>query len=240
MKGLARLWVGVGVSLFLGCSSGDTAGGVGRRSGQNNGPQEPRAEPMPHEECASRGGDITPMDVNNDGQADIRTVMEGGRAVCRESDLNFDGRVDVVRWMDANGRTTRVEDDYDFDGRVDAVITYADGEPRTDVLDTNFDGRTDTWREYRGGRVVELRRDADGDGAVDTWERFDDTGRLTYAAMDNNHDGHPDEEPDAGAAAPGPGTGAGDGGAASPPAPAPPAGQSPAPTGSGKRARSGR
>jgi hypothetical protein len=105
------------------------------------------------------------MDVNGDGQPDIRTEMEGGRPRCREVDANFDGRVDIYRWFDpASGQVTRVEDDYDFDGRIDVVATYEGGVVVRDILDTNFDGLTDTWRDYRGGRVSELRRDADGDG----------------------------------------------------------------------------
>ena len=161
---------------------------------------------MPHEACVT-GSDITTLDVNGDGQVDIRTEMSGGRPRCRETDANFDGRVDILRWFDpSSGQVTRVEDDYDFDGRIDVVASFEGGAIARDVMDTNFDGLTDTWREYRGGRVVELRRDADGDGRVDTWERFDDSGRVTYSATDANRDGSPDDD-DAGTPA-----SAGDGG----------------------------
>jgi hypothetical protein len=147
---------------------------------------------MPHEQCIVGTGAVA-LDVNNDGQPDVRTMMENGRPRCREVDANFDGRVDILRWFDANGAVTRVEDDYDFDGRIDVVATYEGGVVVRDILDTNFDGITDTWRDYRNGRVSELRRDADGDARVDTWERFDESGRLTYAGIDGNHDGQPDE-----------------------------------------------
>lgn len=159
---------------------------------------QPRATPMPHQTCVDGGGDVQQVDVNGDGHADIRTVMRGGHVYCRETDANFDGRVDIVRWFDDQGHVTRVEDDYDFDGRVDVVATYENGEIHTDVLDTNFDGRTDTWRDYTHGRVSELRRDSNGDGRVDMWEDFDDSGRLVHSAVDANGDGQPDADSDGG------------------------------------------
>ncbi|MEZ4406693.1 MAG: hypothetical protein R3A52_09475 [Polyangiales bacterium] len=196
---MSRSWLGLVVLAALGCSSSDAASGVGRRNNVDPS-REPRGEPMPHEECVT--GSAETRDVNGDGRPDVRTQMVDGRPRCRETDANFDGRVDIYRWFDASGQVTRVEDDYDFDGRVDVVATFEGGVVVRDILDTNFDGRTDTWREYRNGHVAELRRDSDGDGRVDTWERFDDQGRLTWSAVDSNHDGTPDaDSADAGAPA---------------------------------------
>ncbi|MFO0649564.1 MAG: hypothetical protein U0326_25240 [Polyangiales bacterium] len=187
--------IGVVVGL-LACSGENATGSVGRRRSDAEARHEPQGEPMPHEECVASGGDIQSLDVNGDGQPDVRTVMEGGRPKCRETDANFDSRVDIYRWFDlSNGYVTRVEDDYDFDGRIDVVSTWENNLPVRDILDTNFDGRTDTWRDYREGHIYELRRDSDGDGRVDTWERFDTTGAVTYSAIDANHDGEPDGAP---------------------------------------------
>jgi len=190
---------------------------------------------MPHQACVEAGGgDVATLDVNGDSQVDIRTLMIGGRPRCRETDANFDGRVDIYRWFDsATGNVERVEDDYDFDGRIDVVATFEGGVVVRDVLDTNFDGRTDTWRDYRNGRVSELRRDADGDGRVDTWERFDDAGRITFEATDANRDGQPDPPSTGGYNETGAAPGSPAPGAATPPAtPAatPPAPTPPAPT----------
>jgi hypothetical protein len=155
---------------------------------------------MPHQSCIEgvSQGDIVAVDVNGDGRPDIRTVMRGGRPYCRETDANFDGRVDIIRFFDDQGRPTRVEDDYDFDGRIDVVATYENGVIVSDMLDTNFDGRTDTWRDYENGHVSEMRRDTNSDGRVDTWERFDERGRLIYTGLDTNGDGEPDAPADAG------------------------------------------
>lgn len=178
--------------LLSACSGENATAGTGRQS-DSVASREPRGEPMPHEDCVT-GTDVQERDVNGDGTPDIRTAMEGGRPRCRETDANFDRRVDIYRWFDEGGQVTRVEDDYDFDGRIDVVASYEGGRIVRDVLDTNFDGRTDTWRTYTEGRLAELRRDSDGDGRVDTWERFDSEGRVTYAALDANRDGEPDEE----------------------------------------------
>lgn len=196
---MIRSCLGLVVFVLLGCSSSNTANSTGRR-GNSEASHEPHGEPMPHEDCVT--GDAVALDVNNDGRPDVRTRMVDGRPQCRETDANFDGRVDIYRWFDSSGRPTRVEDDYDFDGRIDVVATYENGVIVRDILDTNFDGRTDTWREYRDGHVAELRRDSDGDGRVDTWERFDSAGRLIWSAVDANHDGTPDAPEDAGAPSP--------------------------------------
>lgn len=195
-------WLLGAMLIVSACGSENSAGSVGRRSNAPEARHEPQGEPMPHQECIAAGGDIQSVDVDGNGQPDVRTVMEGGRPKCRETDANFDGRVDIYRWFDlSNGFVTRVEDDYDFDGRIDVVSTWENNLPVRDILDTNFDGRTDTWRDYRDGHISELRRDADGDGRVDTWERFDTTGAVTYSAIDANHDGEPDAPPAAAAPA---------------------------------------
>ncbi|MDP3276522.1 MAG: hypothetical protein Q8Q09_15095 [Deltaproteobacteria bacterium] len=148
---------------------------------------------MPHEECVSGGGDIRTYSVGTDRPIPVRDVTRSGRLFCREVDANFDGRVDLTRFFDEQGRTRLVEDDYDFDGRVDVVATYQNGQVVSDILDTNFDGRTDTWRFYSEGRVVRQERDANNDRLVDMWEEFDAQGNVTRTLTDANGDGRPDE-----------------------------------------------
>lgn len=198
MKHLGTIVV---VASLVACGGSNVASQSTARTGHRTASREPRAEPMPHRNCVEGAGDVQQVDVNGDGRADVRTVVRGGRVYCRETDANFDGRVDIIRFFDEQERPVWVEDDYDFDGRMDVVATYRNGEIESDVLDTNFDGRIDTWREYRNGRVIALRRDANSDGRVDTWEQFDDSGRLVYSAVDADGDGRPDHVSDAGAAA---------------------------------------
>jgi hypothetical protein len=153
-----------------------------------------RVEPMPHEPCVGSGGEETRMAVGTDRPVPVVEVRRAGRLFCRETDANFDGRVDITRFFDEQGRVRRVEDDYDFDGKVDVVALYREGEVTEDVLDTNFDGRTDTWRNYRGGRVATSMRDSNSDGVVDLWEDFDERGTLVRTRSDADGDGQPDAE----------------------------------------------
>ncbi len=153
---------------------------------------------MPHEACVSGGGELVQHSVGGDRPVPVVEVRRGGRLFCRETDANFDGRVDITRFFDDQGRVRRVEDDYDFDGRLDVVATYREGVIVSDVLDTNFDGRTDTWRTYQAGVLSRSQRDSNSDGIVDMWEEFDERGVAVRTLTDTNADGQPDGVSDGG------------------------------------------
>lgn len=200
--GLAHTLAALAGAIAVGCAGTPSSQSLSRIRSAADERSEPQGVAMPHEACVDRGGDIRDVDVNGDGRPDVRTVQRDGRLFCRETDANFDGRVDITRFFDEQGRPLRVEDDYDFDGRLDLVSSYREGELVSDVLDTNFDGRTDTWRDYRGGRVHELRRDANADGRVDFWETYNEQGTLIRTAVDADGDGEPDPPSAAASAAP--------------------------------------
>ena len=73
------------------------------------------------------GYEVTEYDTSGDNTPDVRklfqTMGEGSVArlvlVCREADLNGDGRKDIVRLYTEEGRPQREEVDRDFDGRID-------------------------------------------------------------------------------------------------------------------------
>lgn len=214
---LLRSRVGAVAVTLLGLTQGACSGS--QQTGSISGPSRAdtsernreRGEAMPHQACIEGSSGVEALDVNGDGRPDLRTLMRDGRPYCRETDANFDGRVDIVRFFDPQGRTLRVEDDYDFDGRIDAVAFYVDGQLDHDVLDTNFDGRSDTWRDYRNGRIRELRRDTNADGRVDFWEHYNAEGRVERTEVDRDGDGQPDTAPGDGGAA---SAASGEGGAA--------------------------
>jgi hypothetical protein len=199
-NGTIRAVTGIGlVAAAIACGPQANTSGNAARSGQDQARNSaPHGEPMPHEQCVAGGGETVQHSVGNDRPTPVVEVRRGGRLYCRETDANFDGRVDITRFFDDQGRVTRVEDDYDFDGKLDVVATYREGTIVSDVLDTNFDGRTDTWRVYEGGRLTRAQRDANSDGIVDMWEEFDARGVATRTLTDTNGDGLPDGEPDAG------------------------------------------
>ena len=120
--------------------------------------------------------------------------------VCRESDLNADGRKDVVRYYTDDGHALREEADRNFDGTMDEVTFFQDGQILRQEFDTQGDGKVDTkiffdagkplraerdlaarstaerwqpdrWEYYEDGRVVRMGTDVDGDGKVDRWDR---------------------------------------------------------------------
>ena len=161
-------------------------------------------------------------DTSGDGVIDVRKVflrvgdIATGRLVmiCRESDVNSDGRKDVVRYYDDEGRTLREESDRNFDGKMDMVSVYQDGKIMRVELDDNFDGKVETkifyeagkpsraerdiagrsteaqwkpnrWEYYEGGRMVRMGTDLDGDESVDRWDRDADWKREQEQPAEN-------------------------------------------------------
>lgn len=162
------------------------------------------------ERCSAGGGDreTSEYDTSGDNRPDVRKVFlrVGDETatrlvlICREADLNDDGRKDVVRHYDDDGRPLREEADRNFDGQMDEVTYFEDGEIVRQELDMRGKGRVDTklffedghlqrgerditgrsalqqwrpdrWEYYESGRLVRMGTDLDGDGKVDRWER---------------------------------------------------------------------
>ena len=166
-------------------------------------------------DASKPGREISEYDTSGDGKYDIRKVFvalgEGVEArlvmICREADVNGDGRKDVVRLYDDEGRSLREESDRDFDGRMDMATVYQEGKIVQQEIDENRDGKVDTklfiqadkfvrterdltgrstpdrwrpdrWEYYEEGRVIRMGTDVDGDSKVDRWDR-DSTFKST-------------------------------------------------------------
>src|SRR5437867_3370577 len=114
----ARGWGSV--LLMCGVGMGCAASATSPRAEHPSGPA-PRDTRILHEECPVEDSGVVAEDVNGDGRPDRRTVMDGGRVVCRGLDFNFDGVVDAWVYFDETGKVRRRESDYDRDGRVDEV-----------------------------------------------------------------------------------------------------------------------
>jgi hypothetical protein len=152
--------------------------------------------------------DATEFDTSGDGRADVRKVHMrlgvGDTArmvlICRESDLNADGKKDVIRYYDDDGQSLREDSDRNFDSRIDSSTAYQDNKIVLEEQDNNFDGvidarifyrdgkplraerdtagrseggsfHPDLWEYYEEGRMVRMGTDMDGDGTVDRWDR---------------------------------------------------------------------
>jgi hypothetical protein len=70
------------------------------------------------------------VDTNFDGRADVREYYERGALVRRESDRDFNDRVDLVQEFDATTReSVRSVVDVDFDGTADLLVLFRGGQP---------------------------------------------------------------------------------------------------------------
>lgn len=152
--------------------------------------------------------EISEYDSNGDGTPDVRKVLlsigEGVDArkvmICREADVDGDGRKDVIRYYDDNGRSLREEADRNFDGKMDLAVIFQDGKIVRKEIDENNDGKIDTriyyekqepvraerdllgrstetewrpnrWEYYENGVMDRMGTDLDGDSKVDRWDR---------------------------------------------------------------------
>ena len=202
------------VALWLICSANGCGGGSEAGKGRMLGMQ--RDAPLPlgmEEEAEDRGSgssrcdasaanrDATEFDTSGDGRADVRKVYlrlgVGDTArqvlICRESDLNADGRKDVIRYYDDSGKSLREDSDRNFDGRVDASTSYQDNQIVLQEQDNNFDGVIDSRITYRDGRPVRAERDTSGlsEGGSfhpNRWEYYED-GRMVRMGTDIDGDG---------------------------------------------------
>lgn len=105
----------------------------------------------------SASGRTTTDDRNGDGRPDVwRTYDRHGRLVELAVDSNFDGRSDVHEYYTADGLVRR-ESDRNFDDRVDLVeefdaLTHAHVRS---TVDADFDGTADLVVWFQDGRPVQ-------------------------------------------------------------------------------------
>lgn len=137
---------------------------------------------------------VQEIDVNGDGSADVFNYMREREdapplMVRKETDLNWDGRIDVRAWFDESGILIKEEMDGDFDGRVDWTDHYQGSRRVFSEVDTDFDGVFDLFKYYENGDVRRKERDSDKDGRVDLWEYLDDQGNVIKTGRDIDGDG---------------------------------------------------
>jgi hypothetical protein len=166
-----------------------TFGGVDRNTGlrvpEDDGGRCPTKEGLVEES----------MDTSGDNVADVRKVFrvegEGRNAhkilVCRSLDLNHDGRKDIYRFYNDEGRPLRELTDSNFDGTIDSTAFFEDGRLAREEIDRNQDGTQDETRHFIRGKLLRVERDDNYDSKTDVWEHWED-GRLLRIGYDVNAD----------------------------------------------------
>ncbi len=145
--------------------------------------------------CNKAGKKVHQVDVNSDGRADLITLTARGKLgeklVCKQADLNFDGRLDAFLHYDDQEGLDREQFDLDFDGKIDLGRYYKEGLLFLDEQDLDHDGYVDAWRRYDKGRLVRIDDDRDHDGRPDMFTFFA-AGQIDRVGYDIDGDGKVD------------------------------------------------
>jgi antitoxin component YwqK of YwqJK toxin-antitoxin module len=161
-------------------------------------PNDKRSEAI--HQSAQGAEKVTELDLNHDGKPDVweytikAKTAEGkeyDRLVRKEMDINWDGKVDVVRHYDENEQISKEELDLDFDGKIDQWNYYEKGVLVRKERDLDFNGKPDLWIYYEKGHIVRKERDTNHSGKVNYWEYWEND-HVDRIGEDLNGDGQVD------------------------------------------------
>jgi hypothetical protein len=230
---LSKSWLALLPALAL-AACGETPKHAEMVSTGSNVPSGPAVD---RSKCSETGKNVVTADTNRDQKPDVwkyfQTVDIGGQKTdvltCKQVDLNYDGKIDLVTYYDDKGaQITMDEADLDFDGKFDMTVYYVNGKKVREELDTNFNQQPDVWKYYENEKLVRIERDTNGDGKVDEWQYYEG-GKLDRIGYDSTGTGKVDkwdrapegDEAEAAAAPAGPVAAAAAPAATAPPAAAP-------------------
>ena len=140
---------------------------------------------------------VVEYDLNHDKKPDVWAYFvtakdENGkeveRLVRKELDINWDGKVDIVRYYNDREEMVKEALDLDFDGKIDQVNYYEKGVIVKKERDLDYNGRPDLWIYYEKGQIVRKERDTKGTGKVDYWEYWEN-GQVDRVGEDLDGDG---------------------------------------------------
>ncbi len=154
----------------------------------------------PHErdirQLTQSGLIVKRYDLNGDGVPDVWEIYSEEnkklKLLRKESDLDFDGQIDMVQYFDDRGRIVKDEMDTDFDSRMDIRTYYENGKITSREINTEFDDAPDLIKYYEDNALIRIERDTDNDARIDVWEIYED-GAFKQIGKDLNNDGQPDD-----------------------------------------------
>ncbi len=188
----------IGGSFAFGCG-GTQKSVVGPGSDQLGSPGDLGAR-IDRSRCDDRGKQVVTLDANGDGKPDViklfLPVNQDGHQVqelvCKQSDLDFDGKMDLIQYYGPNGELFMDEYSMDYSGKFNGRTFYQDGKKVRAEKDMDFDGRPDYFEFYEGGKLVRVERDRNDDGKVDEWQYYEN-GKLDRIGFDTTGSGRVDK-----------------------------------------------
>jgi hypothetical protein len=150
--------------------------------------------------CDDRGKQVVSLDDNGDGKPDVVKIFVSAtqdghsvqQLVCKQSDLDFDGKIDLIQYYGPAGDVVMDEYSMDYSGKFNGRTFYQEGKKVRAEKDMNFDGRPDYFEFYEGGKLVRVERDSNGDGKIDEWQYFEN-GHLDRVGYDTTGSGRVDK-----------------------------------------------
>ena len=162
----------------------------------------------PNEEgsCSAKEADrqTVEYDTNGDQVPDVRKIYRRVSSpsgynlvlLCREVDVNGDGRKDSIRYFSNQGVPVREEVDRNLDGKIDQIRHIQGSRPIRVLEDTNYDGVIDQRTYFRGGKAHRVERDTLGKSTKDNWKpnrwEYVEGGRTIRVGRDLNGNGQVD------------------------------------------------
>jgi hypothetical protein len=188
------------ISLLMVVSAAAALGCAGKTDNSVNSPGTEGGMAIDQTRCDPRGKQVVVADTNQDKKPDVTKLYEtrelAGQKTqvlaCKQVDLNYDGRVDIVYHYDQAGMISFEEFDLDFDGRFDLWTYYQSGKKVREEMDTNYDRRPDFTKYFENDRLVRVERDTNNDGRVDEWQYYEN-GKLDRIGYDSSGSGRADK-----------------------------------------------
>src|ERR1039457_2362199 len=107
--------------------------------------------------CDDKGKQVVSLDANGDGKPDViklfLSVSQDGHTVqqlvCKQTGLDFDGKIDLVQYYGSSGQLFMDEYSMDYSGKFNGRTFFQDGKKVRAEKDMNFDGKPDYFETSR-------------------------------------------------------------------------------------------
>jgi hypothetical protein len=199
-RGLARIaaLLSMGCGFALGC--GGTQKSVGNPGSDLKISNEDFGAKFDRSRCDDRGKQVVSLDANGDGKPDVIKLFLPGnqdghqvqQLVCKQTDLDFDGKIDLVQYYGPGGELFMDEYSMNYTGKFNGRTFFQEGKKVRAEKDMDFDGKPDYFEFYEGGKLVRVERDRNADGKVDEWQYYEN-GRLDRIGFDTTGSGRVDK-----------------------------------------------